>query len=258
MKTYCIEESGKGLIGHWYWLMVAALPKIPEFGKEKIQLCFKDERYPIFLIETFDILKAKIELVPYTSDHIYIESIKPNFVSNDSEIPFIDEDVILFLRDLFLSSIENIEIKGYDKIYIRRNMSHLSLGNELDTACKNIRRRQILNEDELVEKLKELDFKILNLEKYHTMDKLRIFYSTSVILGPNGGGMCHNFVSRPGTKYIEILPQNPHQYIDQYKCISKYLNLEFHRFQDVIKEDHLDNMSVNIDSLITYLNTILS
>ena len=118
MKTYCIEESGKGLIGHWYWLMVAALPKIPEFGKEKIQLCFKDERYPIFLIETFDILKSKIELVPYTSDHIYIESIKPNFVSNDSEIPFIDEDVILFLRDLFLSSIENIEIKGYDKIYI--------------------------------------------------------------------------------------------------------------------------------------------
>ena len=116
MKTYCIEESGKGLIGHWYWLMVAALPKIPEFGKEKIQLCFKDERYPIFLIETFDILKSKIELVPYTSDHIYIESIKPNFVSNDSEIPFIDEDVILFLRDLFLYSIENIEIKGYDKI----------------------------------------------------------------------------------------------------------------------------------------------
>lgn len=257
MKTYRIQEAGKGWIGHWFWYMVGALNKIPEFGKEKIQICFEDEDWTPYQLETFEILKDKIELVPNTTPHIYIECQRPIHAQNGLEISHIDPSVWVFVKDLFLSSIGETKIDGYDKVYIRRNLSHLSQGNERDGMCKNIRRRQILNEDELVERLKELDFKILNLEDYHTRDKIRIFHNASVILGPNGGGMCFTFVAQPGTKYIEILPPNPHQYIDMYRDMCREFNLEFHRFTDVVKEDHLDNMNVNIDSLIKYLKGIL-
>lgn len=254
MKTYRIEEAGKGWIGHWFWLMLGALNNIPEFGKEKIQICFEDEDWTPYQLETFEILKDKMELVPNTTPHIFIPSIKPIHAQNGLNISFIDRNVLIFVKDLFLSSIGDTKIEGYERIYIRRNLSHLSQGNERD---KNIRRRQIINEDQLVEKLKDLDFKIINLEDYHTRDKIRIFNNASVILGPNGGGMCFTFMAQPRTKYIEILPTNPHQYIDMYRDMCREFNLEFHRFQDVIKEDHLDNMSVNIDSLISYLKSIL-
>jgi capsular polysaccharide biosynthesis protein len=254
MKTYRIEEAGKGWIGHWFWLMVGALKDLPEFGKEKIQLCFDDERYPIYQLETFEILKDKIKLVSNTNPNIFVKSINPFDTSNGSDIPFIDPSVHLFLQKLFLSSVDNLNVDGYDKIYIRRNKSHLSMGNVGDN---NIRRRQILNEDDLVEKLEEIGFKILNLEEYHVREKIRIFNSSSVILGPNGGGMVYTFSARPGTKYIEILTPDPHQYIDQYKHVCNALNLQFYRFQDVSKEDSLDNMIVNIDYLIQYLKNIL-
>lgn len=257
MNTYCIEESGKGWIGHWFWYMLGALNKIPEFGKEKIKVCFLDEDWTPYQLETFEILEDKIEVVPYTKDHIYVEHHHPRHAQNNVEVSHIDPSVWLFVKDLFLSSIGETKIEGYDKVYIRRNLSHLSQGNERDTACKNIRRRQILNEDQLVEKLKELDFKIINLEDYHTRDKIRIFHNASVILGPNGGGMCFTFVAKPGTKYIEILPPNPHQYIDMYRDMCREFDLEFHRFQDVKREDDLDNMSVDINVLLSYLKNIL-
>lgn len=257
MKVYCIEEAGKGWITHWFWYMLGALDKIPNFGKEKIKLCFSDEEWTSYQLETFEILKDKIEVVPYTTDHIYIEHHHPRHCQNGLDYSHIDPNVWFFVRNLFLSSITDVNIHGYDRIYIRRNLSHLSQGNERDTMCKNIRRRQIINEDELVEKLEELDFKILNLEDYHTIDKMRIFHSASVIIGPNGGGMCFLMMSQPGTKYIEFLPSNPHQYADHYRDVCRELNLEFYRFSDVKKEDELDNMSVNIDSLISYVKSII-
>lgn len=257
MKIYCIEEAGKGWIGHWFWYMVGALNKIPEFGKEKIKVCFLDEDWTAYQLETFEILKDKLEVLPYTPNHIYIEHHHPIHSQNGIEISHIDPSVWIFVKNLFLSSIGDTKIEGYDRIYIRRNLSHLSQGNEKDTACKNIRRRQIINEDQLVERLKDLDFKIINLEDYHTRDKIRIFNNASVILGPNGGGMCFTFMAQPRTKYIEILPANPHQYIDMYRDMCREFNLEFHRFSDVKKEDNLDNMSVNIDSLISYVKSII-
>jgi capsular polysaccharide biosynthesis protein len=258
MKIYRIEEAGKGFIGHWFWFMLGALKNIPEFGKEKIQLCFLDDRYPQYVLETFELLNDKIELVPYTDSSIYIESVRPyDSNSNGLDIPFVDPSVYLFLREMFFPVVNNLNDSEYDRIYIRRNLSHFSIGNAYDIACKNIRRRQIVNEDELVKRLIELDFKILSLEDFHIRDKIRIFHNASVILGPNGGGMVYTFASQPRTKYIEILPPNPHQYIDQYRHVCRALDLQFYRFQDVIKEDHLDNMTVNIDSLISYLRGIL-
>jgi capsular polysaccharide biosynthesis protein len=261
MKIYSIEENGKWMIGHWFWLTIGALEKIPEFGKEKIGLCFKDEDFTPYIFETFEIFKNQIELVPYTDDHIKVDCVKVVHSQNGCIEPsFLPPEVLPNVKNLFLSSIENVDvpIEGYEKVYIRRNLSHLSLGNaKKDGAGKFLRRRQVVNEDELVESLSKIGFKIINLEDYHVRDKVRIFHNASVILGPNGGGMCMTFVAKPGTKYIEILSKNPHQYIDMYRDMCNQFNLEFHRFSDVEKVDSMDNVIVDIQSLMNYLGKVL-
>lgn len=260
MKIYKIEEAGKGWIGHWFYFMVTAFSNIPEFGKEKIGVCFDREDWTSYQTETFDILKNYIELVPNTTPHIFIPSVKmDNRAKNNSGICHIEPRYFHFLRNLFLSEIENLKIDGFDKVYIRRNKCHLSLGNAEDTLIANIKRRQILEEDELVERLEDIGFTCINLEDYSVSDKIRIFHSASVILGPNGAGMTFLFAAKFDVKYIEIVTTTPRwQYIDYYLDVCNTFGLNFNRYSDVKLLDSEDNISINIEEFIDYLIPVIS
>lgn len=260
MKVYKIEESGKGWIGHWFYYMLTTLSNIPEFGKEKIGICFDREDWVSYQTETFDILKDYVELVPNNTPHIFVPSVKsvPG-TANGSGISHIESKYFHFLRDLFLKEIKNLNIDGFDKVYIRRNKCYLSLGNAEDTLMANIRRRQILEEDELVERLKNMGFTCINLEDYDVSDKIRIFYNASVILGLNGGGMTFLFAANPKIKYIEIVTNTPRwQYNDQYLDVCNAFGFGFNRYSDVKVLDGEDNISINIEELINYLTPIIS
>jgi capsular polysaccharide biosynthesis protein len=258
MEVYKIEDAGKGWIGHWLYFMITSLNKIPEFGKEKIKICFDREDWTDYQKETFEILSNKIEVVSKPKDFIFIESTKPNpDAFNGSLIYHIEPFLFDFLRNLFLSEIENKFIDGYDKIYIRRNLSHLTKGNEEDSACRNIRRRQLLNEDELVVHLEKLNFKCINLEDYHLRDKIRIFHSASCIVGPNGAGMSFLFASNPNLKYIEILTPNPSQYIDHYRDLCRYFGFSFNRYNHILSSDNNQNVTIDIDNFISYVKNLI-
>jgi capsular polysaccharide biosynthesis protein len=257
MAVYKIEDAGKGWIGHWIYFMITSLSRIPDFGKEKIKICFDREDWTDYQKETFEILSNKIEVVSEPKDFIFIESTKPTPHSfNDSLIYHIEPFLFDFLKNLFLSEIENKFIEGYDKIYIRRNLSHLTQGNEEDYACRNIRRRQLLNEDELVVRLEKLGFRCINLENYHLRDKIRIFYSASFIIGANGGGMSFLFASNPNLKYIEIVTPNPSQYIDHYKDLCRYFGFSFNRYNRILSSDGNDNIIIDIDNFISYVDEV--
>lgn len=260
MKVYKIEEAGRGWIGHWFYFMVTAFSNIPEFGKEKIGICFDREDWVSYQTETFEILKNHIELVSNTTPHTFIPSVKavPG-TANNSGVCHIEPKYFHFLRDLFLSEIKNLKIDGFDKVYIRRNKSHLSLGNAEDTLMANIRRRQILEEDELIERLEKLGFTCINLEDYSVSDKIRIFHNASVILGPNGAGMTFLFAAKFDVKYIEIVTSSPRwQYIDQYLDVCNIFGLNFNRYNDVKVLDSEDNISIDVEKFISYLTPLIS
>ena len=156
------------------------------------------------------------------------------------------------MRELFLSRIVNdFDTTEYEKIYIRRNKSHLCEGNRNEGPY--VRRRQIVNEDEFVEKLKDQGIKSIYFEDYSVSEKIQIFNKASLVVAPQSGGLIFSLFANPKCKIVEILPPNPHQYCDQYWSICKVLDISFSRFSDVTKVDGNDNMSVPIETLSKFI-----
>ena len=121
-----------------------------------------------------------------------------------------------------LQSIRNIipnKNKDYDKIYIRREDANY---------------RAILNEADLIEKLKKNGFYVINTSQYEILDQISFFLNAKVVLSPYGSGLANIVFCKPGTKIFEIGPKNNHEY-DQalskrYENLSKICNLEYHKF----------------------------
>lgn len=280
-KKYKIEDCKPGMIGHWIWLMIGALKNIKDFEKKKINVCFDDENFSSFQKETFELLKNRIKVVPKDENYVFVEAVKArtslwnyfkkityeslsNYIyffkllfkkifSNDDA--FIEKKYFIFLKKLFLKEIKDKNMKGFEKIFIKRKGSHKIKGNSQDGIAG--KRRQIINENEIANLAKKLGFRIIQLEDFSIKDKIKIFYNAKLILGANGGGMTFLFMSKPGTKYVEILAKDPHQWVDHYKQISKLFKIKFYRYNDVKKLDEFDNIVVNPKKFKVFLDKII-
>jgi len=89
-------------------------------------------------------------------------------------------------------------------------------------------------------------------------DKIRIFSSASVIVGPNGAGMSFLFASNPNLKYIEIVTPTPFQYIDHYRDLCRYFGFSFNRYNKVVYSDHNGNIYIDVEDFISYLKGVLN
>jgi hypothetical protein len=246
---YKIEEAARGFIYHWFVYMVGSLKQIDL--SSKIDICFDREDYTEYQKETFDILSDVINVVSNNCEYKLLPSIKPIDATNNSGIDHVDVTTYPFLRELFLSRVNGFDTSKYEKIYIRRNRSHLCEGNMSDNGIK---RRQIINEDDLVLELKKIGFNCINFEDYTVSEKVQIFNNAKVVVAPQSGGLVFSLFAGENTKIVEIYPPNPHQYCDQYIDICKNLKIEFTRYCDVTKMDYHDNMIVYPDKLVNYLS----
>ena len=245
---YKIEEAGKTFIYHWFVYMVGALKQVDL--SSKIDVCFDRDDYTLYQKETFDILSDVINVVPNDGEFTLIPSIKPTDITNNSGRFHVDPTVYPFLRELFLSRVDKFDTSDYEKIYIRRNKSHLCEGNREDN---NVKRRQILNEDELVEDLETLGFKAVNFEDYTVSQKIQIFNKADYVVAPQSGGLIFSLFAGADTNIIEIYPPNPHQYCDQYIDICRVLGISFDRYTNVTKMDSYDNMVISSSEFVEYL-----
>lgn len=249
--VYRIEEGGRSFITHWFVNMLAALKDVDL--SEKIDVCFElDFSKESYQKESLDILSDVINVVPNTPDAIFLPCNKSIGNKNNNAEYHKDPKSYVFLRELFLSRVANdFDTTGYEKIYIRRNRSHLCEGNVFDNS---VRRRQIINENELVEKLKEFGIKSVYFEEFSVSEKIQIFNNASLVVSPQSGGMVFSLFANPGCKILEILPPDPHQYCEQYSSICKALDISYTRFNDVTKVDMHDNMIVPIGRLSKFIS----
>lgn len=251
-KIYKIEEAGAQFIYHYMIFMLGALKDVDL--SNKINVCFDNENYTSYQKESFEILSDIINIVPKNDTCEILPSIKPLHNNNGSTNPVVDPSVYPFLRELFLSRIKNnFDIIEYNKIYIRRSRSHLCEGNKFDTGIPYARRRQIINEDELVESLKKIGIKSIFFEDYTVSEKIQIFNNASLVVAPQSGGLIFSLFANKNTDIVEIYPPNPHQMCGQYRDICRVLNIPFRRFIDVQKVDNLDNMLVHPSNLNKFI-----
>jgi hypothetical protein len=282
---YNLECRGDKVITHWFVYMIGGLLDIFDGNPTEYLLDKKDglnspnvinwnvknknikPSFPIkihftkginnqnnfvndFQKQTFQILENEIE---YIEDITSFKNVNTQIINNYgaySHDHFVDTKYLKFIRQLFLSKF-NFDFKNR-LIYISRKKAFGLIGSE----SENIIRRNVINEDELFEKLQEFGFEKIYLEDYEVKKKIELFNTARMVIAPNGGGLVFSLFANKCTKIIEIIPRNPTQWCDQYLYITKKLNIEFHRFTNVIKDNN-DNMIVNILELINLVKILL-
>ena len=282
---YHIENRGSSFIYHWFMYMVAGFRHIkngnPTSGIggsgrfEKNVHLYNDlmnkPPYYIFIknfdgidyqLQTLDLIKDEFILTDQINDDdIVINNFGENLHMMDgdhihnqwvqnSESDY--EDKIECYN--FIKSFENkititdddiLKYKG-KKFFLSRNKSHLLDGNS------NLKRRHILNEDDILSSLSEYNIERIYLEDYDLIEKIKLFKLSDLIISPNSAGLLFSIYSSSSTKIVELNVSNPHQMSQQYLDICKSFKIPYLKI-NCEKVDHDDNMIVDINILMDEL-----
>lgn len=233
-KIYINFDNGKP--GHWYTWGTGSLTEFLDFHTESLEL-----------------IKHKFEVVEELKpdDIIIRHHGSPNWSDqylNDYKNGSL-RDVYKFLKELIQVDINDYDVKKYGgkKFYISRNQSHKLAGNN------GIKRRQILNSEELENRLEKYGFETIYLEDYNVVEKVKLFTLSDVIISPNSAGLIFSIFSKPTTKIVEI---NVGQMnfapvmINGYRDICETFDIEYHFFESN-KVDEFDNSNVDVEKFIT-------
>ena len=104
----------------------------------------------------------------------------PQFFNNTRSIK-----ILKFFLDIILKNVKAPEFKP--KIYIRRNDANY---------------RKIINEADLIEKLRRKDFEIINPQHFEILTQMKIFSNASLIISPHGSNLSNIIFCNTGTKII--------------------------------------------------------
>jgi hypothetical protein len=284
---FYVENRGKDWIFHWMIYVISGLRYINtnlsrngngcnwgslwasniNTGKEQninlydqskvnppFYICFKNaEKFLDFQKQTLDLIKDEFNLV-MESDIKPDDIVVFNYGEKILDDPYhISLDGYKFIKNLFLSKInlENSKHKN-KKYYLSRSKSHLLDANRNDS---NARRRQISNEVELSQKLKELGIETIFLEDYEIKEKIDIFNNSDLIISPNSGGLTFTIFSTENTKIIEINVHNPNQISHQYRDQCNALNVPYYKYTTQ-KLDGDDNMNIDAKDFCNFINNI--
>jgi len=200
-----------------------------------------------FQREAFEIIKDKFELIEdlnsvqnYEIVSIYGETCKNNHVNDNPQIYH-------FLRNLFIEKMHYPMIKG-KRIFITRLSNSNHNGRQL---------RIVLNENALINMLNKYNFEYVQLEKYTTFDKIKLFMESEIILSTHGSQLTFSLFSNTESKIIEILNKGtlgfPNNHIVH---ICNSLKLNYNRYSD-INEDESGNCYIDVKEFEKYLLTLL-
>ena len=159
----------------------------------------------------------------------------------NSEIPqfFQIEKSVKILKYFIEKALSNIKIPNFrDKIYIRRD---------------DVSYRKILNESDLIKKLRENNFEIINPNHFEILEQIKIFSNAKIILSPNGSNLSNIIFCKKGTKVIEIGASflKPYEYniLNRYKNLATMIGLDYSKVTG-------DSVDVDEHSLVAkkYIN----
>jgi hypothetical protein len=120
--------------------------------------------------------------------------------------------------------------------------------------------RIMVNEKEVIGRLKAMNFDIIEPENLSVQDQILTFSSASIIVGPSGSGLFNTMFCHPGVKVIDI--QSEPQWIYSYTGMYSSLKLEYGIF--VGRPDPADTKpvhrrwTVNTDALVNRVRTFMA
>jgi hypothetical protein len=116
------------------------------------------------------------------------------------------------------------------------------LGPRLYISRRGTKLRQITNEDEMIAGLKRLNFRVLESRWDNHPQQLAAFSEAEVVVGVHGAGMSNIIFSSPGTRVLELFPNN------HRKTSMLHLSAEHDlRHQPLFGSDEGHNQAFSVD-----------
>ena len=255
-NVYVLPDTG----GYLYHYLILELGLLRNLKKENTTVYINIphlKRYnQQYMYDALKYFEPEIIHIENTDNYnkIYIHEHEPLINANRTKVSL---DALLYLRNTFLKNT-NYTLEKNKYVYISRNDSELLSNNVIHLPFK---RRQILNENELIPKLIELGFEIVYLQNYSFEDKIKIFQTSKLIVGPEGSNLTCSFMANKDTTIIGIYYEGSP--VDHTYQITKDLNIKYALFSDITRvvvdsSNWSDNMIINIDAFIKYIKDIIS
>ena len=210
-KNSCVIGSNPG--NNYFSNLIHFLPRIFFENENHIKIAVHrnlSNKFRSFIEHLFTLKNVNLTYAYLDDDFYKFENSKiPQFLNTLSSINI-------------LKSIKNIIPKKkseFEKIYVRREDANY---------------RNILNEADLIDKLKKNGFKIISTSQYEILEQINFFVNAKIILSPYGSGLANIVFCNPGTKVYEISPDftnvNDQNLSKRYEILCKLCNLNYHRF----------------------------
>ena len=204
---------GSSPADNYFSNLIHFLPRIFFTNEKKINLVIHrnlSNKFRNFILSICKMRKIDIKF-NFIDDGFYMfeNSSIPQFFKINNSIK-----ILKFFIDKVLTNIKSPEFRS--KIYIRRDDANY---------------RKVLNESDLIEKLRSHGFEIINPQHFEILVQMKIFSNAELIISPHGSNLSNLIFCKKGTKIIEISPSfdNPYEknLSNRYKNISDIMDLEY-------------------------------
>ena len=211
-----IYVLGSSSADNYYRNMITFLPRIFFAKDSEINLAIhrnSSNKFRNFIINMCDQMKIKIKFI-FLDDKFYkfIDSQMPQFLNKNDSF-----NILNTLRKQNTTKNERIYISRYNANY-----------------------RNLINESDVINKLKNIGFRVVDLNNLEIDEQIELFSNAKVIVSPTGSSLTNIVFCNPGTKVYEISPQYHYEYEDRFKK----------RYQDICRALKLEYIRIEADSVI--------
>jgi capsular polysaccharide biosynthesis protein len=195
---------------NYYHFIYDTLPYLINFHKLKKELQHlkllvnypkKDNKFYKFNTDLFELLK--LEIIIHNDDNEYETLYIANSLTHGGKSNEKPNDCVYDFFNILKQNCGLGMVQLKKKIYISRRTWMKSTNDNIGTNYTL--RRKILNEDLIVEILKDNGFDEIFAEDFALDDKIKLFKNASYIIGAVGGGMCNLLFSSKEAKTLCIV-----------------------------------------------------
>ncbi len=228
-KTVAIIDTA-GAYNYFHWI-INILPKIDFIKKSKIEVDYylisTDKPYQLGSLKFFDIPEEKI--IQNTQNL----NIKAKFLvasSLPSTPAIVNTESLRVLREKF-----NVPKKLEKRVFITRR-----------NAAQG---RRIINEDEVIQMIREYGFEVYELESMDFRSQVELFSSAEIVVSPHGAGLTNMLFCPVEAKIVEIF--NPKYRALCYWVLSNLLGLDYYYLIGEGERPSLEQVTYNCFGNIT-------
>ena len=150
------------------------------------------------------------------------------------QFSFIDDSFYKFENSLlpqFFSIEKSIKILKFFIEKILHQIKIPNFGKKIYIRREEANYRKIINEADLIDKLRKKGFEVINPHHFEILEQMKIFSNAELIISPHGSNLSNIIFCKKGTKVVEISPSFNNLYenniSNRYNNLSKNLNLDF-------------------------------